>query len=95
MQERKNEKEETRNTNTRKKVLRLTKYVLMIGVSTFWGISAFLAIKELWIGNGFFTSPWPLVSIVMTLFMIAIVLIPLFLELQADIKKIKEKKKKV
>ena len=83
------EANESKRTNRRWILL---KYIIMLLFSILWGFSAFYAIRDLWLGKRFFDSPWLIVSLLLTLVLVGFVIIPLFLELQRDIREIKKKK---
>jgi hypothetical protein len=57
-----------------------------------WGVSAGLGLRDIWSGKGILETPWVIFSIVFTVVLIIIVIIPLFKGLRADIQDYKKRK---
>ena len=79
-----------------KKLGKLRNILLIAAIMVVWTVSAVFSILDLNKGLGILETPWVLLGIFLTIAIIVIIIIPLFLNLRADVKQTlaeKEEKK--
>ncbi|MHA1954988.1 MAG: hypothetical protein ACXAAM_09415 [Candidatus Heimdallarchaeaceae archaeon] len=79
-------------TENREKLVKVSKILFGSTVIIIWGVSAGLGLRDIWSGKGILETPWVIFSIVFTVVLIIIVIIPLFKGLRADIQDYKKRK---
>jgi len=79
-------------TENREKLLRIGKILFGATVVIIWGVSAGLGLRDIWSGKGILETPWVIFSIVFTVVLVIMVIIPLFKGLRADVQDYKKRK---
>ena len=79
-------------TENREKLMKIGKILLGVTVITIWSVSAGLGLRDIWVGKGVLETPWIIFSIIFTIVLFVIVIIPLFKGLRTDIQDYKKRK---
>jgi hypothetical protein len=76
----------------REKLMKIGKLLLGATVIIIWSVSAGLGLRDIWTGKGVLETPWVIFSIVFTVVLFVIVIIPLFTGLRTDVQDYKKRK---
>lgn len=85
------EDEERIESENREKLFKIGKFLLGATVIIIWSVSAALGLRDIWTGKGVLETPWVIFSIVFTVVLFVIVIIPLFKGLKTDIRDYKNR----
>lgn len=83
--------EDQETTENREKLVKISKILLGASVVIIWAVSAGLGLRDIWTGKGVLETPWVIFSLVFTVVLFVVVVIPLFKGLRTDIQDYKKR----
>ncbi|OLS29529.1 MAG: hypothetical protein HeimAB125_22290 [Candidatus Heimdallarchaeota archaeon AB_125] len=84
--------EDIQSAEVENKLGKLGKYLSLATISILWVVTAVLGIRDLWIGKGIIETPWVIFSIVLTVVIIFLVVLPLLRSLKEDVRDYNKRK---
>ena len=67
------------------------KILVYASITIVWFVVAGLGIRDIWIGKGFLETPWILFGLILSIFIVGLIIIPLFRSLKSDVKDYKKR----
>ena len=67
------------------------KILIYASITIVWFVVAGLGIRDIWMGKGFLETPWILFGLILSVFIVVLIVIPLFRSLRADVQDYKKR----
>ncbi len=84
-------KEDIRDTKKYKRITMFRKISINIIIIILWFVSATFNVLDIYNGTHIASSPWTYLTLAVSFLLVIVVIVPLFIEIRQDIRKIKNK----
>jgi hypothetical protein len=89
------EKEDMQKSEeTRVKINKIGKIMFYATLIIVWTVTAALGIRDIWRDVGILETPWIIFSLVLSVVLIIVIIVPLYRSLRVDVRSYKERKEK-